>query len=192
MKFFGRELADEVCQHGLRQTDQFVTVNAAVMLQTFVDTDGPSPPFYRIGFGPHGGIFGTLPGDLVGSGVNLSSNVVELASQGKFVVRSQGFDGGKGAVTVGDTSAGFDVTAIDIAPTALSIAEAKAQKAGVRVRWVLADVLALPELEPFELIFDRGCYHNVRYVDAAAFIDPYFSPGLDHVAFSVYATARLM
>ncbi len=28
--------------------------------------------------------------------------------------------------------------------------------------------------------------------DAAAFIDPYYSPGLDHAAFSVYATARLV
>jgi len=66
---------------------------------------------------------------------------------------------------------GFDVTAIDVAPTALGIAETKAQKAGVRVRWLLADVLRLPELEPFDFIFDRGCYHNVRYVDAGAFVE---------------------
>jgi len=66
---------------------------------------------------------------------------------------------------------GFDVTAIDIAPTALGIAKAKAKKAGVRVRWLLADVLRLPELEPFDFIFDRGCYHNVRYVDAGAFVE---------------------
>ncbi|MBC8874314.1 MAG: sulfatase-like hydrolase/transferase [Planctomycetes bacterium] len=65
---------------------------------------------------------------------------------------------------------GFDVTAIDVAPTALSIAAADAEKAGVKVRWLLADVLALPELEPFDLIFDRGCYHNVRYVDAKGFV----------------------
>jgi len=65
---------------------------------------------------------------------------------------------------------GFDVTAIDVAPTALSLAEADAEKAGVEVKWLLADVLALPELEPFDLIFDRGCYHNVRYVDAKGFV----------------------
>ncbi|MFW6059257.1 MAG: NAD(P)/FAD-dependent oxidoreductase [Phycisphaeraceae bacterium] len=28
--------------------------------------------------------------------------------------------------------------------------------------------------------------------DAAAFLDPFYSPGLDHVSFSVYATARLL
>ena len=65
---------------------------------------------------------------------------------------------------------GFDVTAIDVAPTALGIAQADAEKAGVKVRWLLADVLALPKLEPFDLIFDRGCYHNVRYVDAKGFV----------------------
>jgi SAM-dependent methyltransferase len=66
---------------------------------------------------------------------------------------------------------GFDVTAIDIAPTALGIAAGKADKADVQVRWMLADVLALPEMEPFDFVFDRGCYHNVRYVDAAAFVE---------------------
>jgi len=66
---------------------------------------------------------------------------------------------------------GFDVTAIDVAPTAVGIAETKAKEAGVRVRFMLADVLALPDLEPFDFIFDRGCYHNVRYGNAAGFIE---------------------
>jgi len=78
---------------------------------------------------------------------------------------------GSGTNAVYLAQKGFDVTAIDVAPTALGIAEAKAEKAGVKVRWLLADVLAPPDLEPFELIFDRGCYHNVRYVDAAGFVD---------------------
>jgi SAM-dependent methyltransferase len=65
---------------------------------------------------------------------------------------------------------GFDVTAIDIAPTALARAKAKADKAGVTVRWVLADVLAVPELEPFDFIFDRGCYHGVRRHDAKGYV----------------------
>ncbi len=29
----------------------------------------------------------------------------------------------------------------------------------------------MPEFEPFDLIFDRGCYHNVRYVDAKGFVE---------------------
>ena len=77
---------------------------------------------------------------------------------------------GSGADAIYLAKKGFDVTAIDVAPTALSIAGADAEKAGVTVRWLLADVLALPELGPFDLIFDRGCYHNVRYVDAKGFV----------------------
>jgi SAM-dependent methyltransferase len=65
---------------------------------------------------------------------------------------------------------GFDVTAIDVAPAALRLAQEKALKAGVRVRWLLADVLALPRLEPFDLIYDRGCYHEVRSVNIAAYL----------------------
>jgi methyl halide transferase len=77
---------------------------------------------------------------------------------------------GSGTNAVYLASRGFDVTAIDVAPTALGIAQAKADEAGVRVRWLLADVLNLPELGTFDLIFDRGCYHNVRYVDATGFV----------------------
>jgi SAM-dependent methyltransferase len=66
---------------------------------------------------------------------------------------------------------GFDVTAIDLAPTALRIAEKKADEAGVKVNWMLADVLNVPNLEPFEFVFDRGCYHNVRYVDTEGFVE---------------------
>jgi SAM-dependent methyltransferase len=66
---------------------------------------------------------------------------------------------------------GFDVTGIDIAPTALSICRKKAEEAGVDIQWVLADVLALPDLEPFDFIFDRGCYHGVRRQNAAGYVE---------------------
>jgi SAM-dependent methyltransferase len=66
---------------------------------------------------------------------------------------------------------GFDVTAIDIAPTALNLANKKAEKEGVKVRWLLADVLAPPMgLEAFEFIFDRGCYHGVRRNNADGYV----------------------
>jgi SAM-dependent methyltransferase len=66
---------------------------------------------------------------------------------------------------------GFEVTGLDISPTALGIAEKRAQEAGVKVNWVLADVLLPPILEPFDLIFDRGCYHYVRWIDAEGFAE---------------------
>ncbi|WP_347246366.1 methyltransferase domain-containing protein [Thermogutta sp.] len=66
---------------------------------------------------------------------------------------------------------GFDVTAIDLAPTALAIARDKAQKAGVNVRWLLGDVLNPPAYLPkFDCIYDRGCYHGVRRTAAAEYL----------------------
>lgn len=65
---------------------------------------------------------------------------------------------------------GFDVTALDVAPTALTIARRKAAKAKVTVRWLVADVLAPPALKPFDFIFDRGCYHGVRRGNAAGYV----------------------
>jgi len=66
---------------------------------------------------------------------------------------------------------GFEVTAIDIAPSALSQAQQKARKAGVSVRWLLADVLAPPNLKPFDFIYDRGCYHGLRGQHLAAYLE---------------------
>jgi methyl halide transferase len=69
-------------------------------------------------------------------------------------------------------SKGFDVTAIDVAPTALGIAEKKAEEAGVEINWVLSDVLAIPaDLEPFDFVFDRGCYHHIHYYDPEGFVE---------------------
>jgi acetyl esterase/lipase len=65
----------------------------------------------------------------------------------------------------------FDVTAIDIAPSALKQAEKKARDAGVKVRWLQADVLNPPKLKPFDLIYDRGCYHGVRGQNAAGYVE---------------------
>jgi SAM-dependent methyltransferase len=78
---------------------------------------------------------------------------------------------GTGASDIYLAGQGFEMTAIDVAPTALGIAQQQAEKAGVRVRWVLADVLHLPDLGQFDFVFDRGCYHHVRYVDAAGFAE---------------------
>ncbi len=66
---------------------------------------------------------------------------------------------------------GFDVTAIDVAPTALNLAHKKAEAADVKVRWLLADVLTPPaDLKTFDFIFDRGCYHGVRSNNAQGYV----------------------
>jgi SAM-dependent methyltransferase len=78
---------------------------------------------------------------------------------------------GSGTDAVYLASRGFDVTAIDIAPSALSQAAEKARQAGVQVQWLLADVLAAPKLDPFDFIYDRGCYHEVRAQNLAAYLE---------------------
>jgi len=58
---------------------------------------------------------------------------------------------------------GFEVTGVDLAPLAVERANERARGAGVKVRFVVGDVLDLPDLGgPFGLFFDRGCYHAVR------------------------------
>ena len=62
---------------------------------------------------------------------------------------------------------GFEVTALDISPTALDRGRGKKAKAGVKTRFVLGDVLEPPEDigGPYGFVFDRGCYHIVRRIN---------------------------
>ena len=66
---------------------------------------------------------------------------------------------------------GFEVTGIDIAPSALVIATEKARKAGVKVNWMVADMVALPKLEAFDMVFDRGCYHHICQYNSAGYVE---------------------
>lgn len=78
---------------------------------------------------------------------------------------------GTGVNAVYLASQGFDVTAIDLSPVALKAARQRAQEAGVTVNWIHADVLHPPALGSFDLIFDRGCYHGVRRINAAGYVE---------------------
>jgi SAM-dependent methyltransferase len=70
---------------------------------------------------------------------------------------------GTGTNSVWLAQQGFEVTGIDLAPLAVEQAEQRAHAAGVKVHFLVADVLHLPDLEePFGFFFDRGCYHAVR------------------------------
>jgi SAM-dependent methyltransferase len=70
---------------------------------------------------------------------------------------------GTGTNSVWLAQQGFDVTGIDLAPLAVERAEERARTARVTARFVVADMLQLPDLDGrFEFFFDRGCYHAVR------------------------------
>jgi hypothetical protein len=58
------------------------------------------------------------------------------------------------------------VTGIDVAPLAVEQADRRARAAEVKARFLVADVLKLPDLDGhFDFFFDRGCYHAVRRSD---------------------------
>jgi SAM-dependent methyltransferase len=70
---------------------------------------------------------------------------------------------GTGTNSVWVAQQGFDVTGVDVAPLAVEQAQQRAAAAGVKARFLAADLLHLPDLgPPFEFFFDRGCYHAVR------------------------------
>ncbi len=109
-----------------------------------------------------------LPGWDVGRPASELEEIVEdgTIKPGKALVLGCGT--GTNAVYL--ASKGFEVTGVDVAPTALALAEQRAAKAKVGVRWLVADVVVLPDIGSFDFIFDRGCYHHVQLYDAAGFV----------------------
>ena len=81
------------------------------------------------------------------------------------------FGCGSGTNAIYLASKGFEVTGVDVSPTALAVAAQKARKADVEVDWMLADVVALPKLQPYDLIFDRGCYHHICQYDSPGYVE---------------------
>jgi SAM-dependent methyltransferase len=110
-----------------------------------------------------------LPGWDVGRPCSHLAKAVEnkIFRPGRAIV----FGCGSGTNAIYLASKGFEVTGVDVAPTALTIAAEKAQKAGVEVDWMLADVVTLPKLPPYDLIFDRGCYHHICQYDSPGYVE---------------------
>jgi methyl halide transferase len=78
---------------------------------------------------------------------------------------------GTGTNAIYLASRGFDVTAFDCSSAALQQARSKAEQAGTPVKFLEADLCRFNrQVEPFDFIFDRGCYHSVRTIDMAGFL----------------------
>jgi SAM-dependent methyltransferase len=105
---------------------------------------------------PHSAIIrladgGAIEGDVLDAGCGTGENVIELAARG------------------------LAVTGIDVAPSALDLARAKALARGVGARLLLTDALQLSRLEQtFDTVIDCGLFHTFdddergRYVDSLA------------------------
>ncbi len=65
---------------------------------------------------------------------------------------------------------GFQVTAVDISTVAIDRARQRAQAAQVRVDFFATDVNSAPGGQPYDFVFDRGCYHCVRRADLAGYV----------------------
>jgi SAM-dependent methyltransferase len=67
--------------------------------------------------------------------------------------------------------AGLDATGIDIASSAIRLAEAKAQERGVVARFVVGDAFALEELgDRFDTVLDCGLFHVFDVADRPRFV----------------------
>jgi cyclopropane fatty-acyl-phospholipid synthase-like methyltransferase len=75
---------------------------------------------------------------------------------------------------------GFDVTATDISAAAIRLAQQKAEAQGVTITWQQDDILSTYLTGPFDLIFDRGCFHVLppeRRADYVATVAGLLKPG---------------
>ncbi len=79
---------------------------------------------------------------------------------------------GNGANAIELARRDFQVTAVDFSAVALGNAQQRAADASVDIEFVAADVCDFQYGgEPFDFVFDRGCYHAARRVDVAGFLD---------------------
>jgi cyclopropane fatty-acyl-phospholipid synthase-like methyltransferase len=53
----------------------------------------------------------------------------------------------------------FEVTATDVSHASIAYAERQARARGARITFVQDDVLATKLTGPFDVVFDRGCFH---------------------------------
>jgi cyclopropane fatty-acyl-phospholipid synthase-like methyltransferase len=66
---------------------------------------------------------------------------------------------GPGTQAVALAERGFDVTAVDLSSAAIGYASRKAAARGANVTFLEDDILATKLRGPFDVIFDRGCFH---------------------------------
>jgi len=75
---------------------------------------------------------------------------------------------------------GFEVTAVDISAAAIQLAREKAESQGLTITWQQDDILSTRLTGPFDLIFDRGCFHVLppeRRPDYVATVVGLLKPG---------------
>jgi 2-polyprenyl-3-methyl-5-hydroxy-6-metoxy-1,4-benzoquinol methylase len=73
---------------------------------------------------------------------------------------------GQGTDAIYLASKGFDVTCLDLSGAAREVALAEAQKSGVRLNYVVGNVLEAPFADgAFDSVVERGCFHHIALGD---------------------------
>jgi methyl halide transferase len=100
-----------------------------------------------------------------------SAELVRVLAEG-FVTPGSALELGCGTGTnaIYLAEQGFRVTAADISAVAIDRARQHAQTALLRIDFFIADVAALPAQQPFDFVFDRGCYHCVRRTNLPGYL----------------------
>jgi SAM-dependent methyltransferase len=110
-------------------------------------------------------IYGKTPLDEIPWNIETPPNVlVELVDSGKVKpCKTIDLGCGTGNYAIYLASRGFDVTGIDISPTAIKIAKEKAKKKGIRCNFLVADVLGdLCEVkETFDFAYEWELLHHI-------------------------------
>ncbi len=110
---------------------------------------------------------GELPWD---SGIRSRELARVISEEGIEPCRAVELGCGTGTNAVFLAEQHFEVTAFDFAPTAIELAKQRAAAAQVNVQFLVADLLQLEwDLDPFDFIFDRGCFHCARKMNLAGF-----------------------
>lgn len=96
---------------------------------------------------------------------------VRLADEGLLTGRLLDAGCGTGENSLLAASRGADVTGIDVAPTALARARAKASERGLTARFEVADVLDLGRLDlTVDTVIDSGVFHVFGDDDRAKYV----------------------
>jgi len=105
----------------------------------------------------------------------------ELAAAGEFRGRVLDVGCGSGDNALLAAALGLETTGVDAAPSAIATAERKASERGLRVRFLVCDVLDLAELgERFDTVLDCGlfhCFHPGDRPELAASLGAVLPPG---------------
>lgn len=78
---------------------------------------------------------------------------------------------GDGTNSIYLASKGFQVYGVDVSGTAVRIARERCRKRGLSCAYETGDVLSFKSEEPFDFIFDRGCFHHIPHADKPKYVD---------------------